>query len=315
MRTLFEAVEDDYKENQRKSLRDVQIRLKKHLLPAFGEVRAADFGTWHIKQYIARRRREEAPNSTRNRELRVSFGACGGCASGCTNAAHPQAAGGQCEGGFSGPGRLPATPRRTSCSSASVIRGWIPHGRSLRGVEENPMAAGGLEGKGRFSSRGALRRTGMRHTLTIYGDLRAWLEMAKAEHDAKFAACPWVFFDDGGKQIGAFRKAWASAGKRAGVPDLLFHDLPQISRDECGSRGGVATRHRADHGSQNRGDVPALSNRQQPRSFRRRAPNGRLAQTARHGQGYGQGGIIYGMGRLVGFEPTTFGTTIRRSTT
>ena len=43
--------------------------------------------------------------------------------------------------------------------------------------------------------------------------------------------------------------------------------------------------------------------------------NGRLPQTARHGQGYGQGGIIYGMGRLVGFEPTTFGTTIRRSTT
>ena len=33
----------------------------------------------------------------------------------------------------------------------------------------------------------------MRQTLTIYGDMRAWLEMAKAEHDAKFAACPWVF--------------------------------------------------------------------------------------------------------------------------
>jgi integrase len=71
MRTLFEAVEDDYKENQRKSLRDVQIRLKKHLLPAFGEVRAADFGTWHINQYIARRRREEAPNSTINREFAI----------------------------------------------------------------------------------------------------------------------------------------------------------------------------------------------------------------------------------------------------
>lgn len=71
MRSLFEAVEDDYKDNQRKSLRDVQIRLKKHRLPAFGDVRAADFGTWHIKQYIARRRREEAPNSTINREFAI----------------------------------------------------------------------------------------------------------------------------------------------------------------------------------------------------------------------------------------------------
>ena len=81
----------------------------------------------------------------------------------------------------------------------------------------------------------------MRHTLTIYGDMRAWLEMAKAEHDAKFAACPWLFFDDGGKQIGAFRKAWASAGKRAGVPDLLFHDLRRSAAMNV-DRAGVSRR-------------------------------------------------------------------------
>jgi hypothetical protein len=71
MRSLLEAVDDDYKQNQCKSLRDVQIRLKRHLLPAFGDVRAADFGTWHIKQYTARRRREEAPNSTINRGFAI----------------------------------------------------------------------------------------------------------------------------------------------------------------------------------------------------------------------------------------------------
>ena len=49
-------------------------------------------------------------------------------------------------------------------------------------------------------------------------------------------------------------------------------------------------------------------------------PHGRLAQTARHVQGGASPGelmdykvMIY-VGRLVGFEPTTFGTTIRRST-
>ena len=79
------------------------------------------------------------------------------------------------------------------------------------------------------------------HTLPIYGDMRAWLEMAKAERDAKFAACPWVFFDDGGRQIGTFRKAWASSCKRAGVSGLLFHDLRRSAAMNM-DRAGVSRR-------------------------------------------------------------------------
>jgi hypothetical protein len=33
------------------------------------------------------------------------------------------------------------------------------------------------------------------HTLPIYGDMRAWLEMAKTERDAEFPECRWVFFN------------------------------------------------------------------------------------------------------------------------
>lgn len=63
------------------------------------------------------------------------------------------------------------------------------------------------------------------HTLPGYGEMEAWLEMAKAERDAKFPDCPWVFFDDQGRQIGTFQKAWARACARARVPGLLFYDL------------------------------------------------------------------------------------------
>jgi len=54
--------------------------------------------------------------------------------------------------------------------------------------------------------------------------MRAWLLMAKEARDLNFPQCPWVFHEKG-RRIQSFRKAWASACQRAGVPDLLFHDL------------------------------------------------------------------------------------------
>ena len=61
-------------------------------------------------------------------------------------------------------------------------------------------------------------------TLPIYGQMREWLEMQKSVHDAKFPNCPYVFECEG-QPIGDFRKAWASACKRAKLAGLLFHDL------------------------------------------------------------------------------------------
>jgi len=53
------------------------------------------------------------------------------------------------------------------------------------------------------------------------GDL---LVAAKKEHDEKWPQSPWVF-NRGGERIIDFRWAWDEACKRAGVPDLNFHDL------------------------------------------------------------------------------------------
>jgi integrase len=61
-------------------------------------------------------------------------------------------------------------------------------------------------------------------TLPIYGDMLPWIEMADARHQSKCPQCPWVF-QKGGQRIKSFRRAWASACTRAGLPGLLFHDL------------------------------------------------------------------------------------------
>jgi integrase len=56
------------------------------------------------------------------------------------------------------------------------------------------------------------------------GDMRDLLVAAKKERDEKWPNSPWVF-SRGGERIIDFRWAWDEACKRAGVPDLNFHDL------------------------------------------------------------------------------------------
>jgi site-specific recombinase XerD len=62
---------EDYQACDRHTLDDLKSRLKIHLLPFFGETRAAEFSTEHIKRYVAKRRGEDAQNATINRELAI----------------------------------------------------------------------------------------------------------------------------------------------------------------------------------------------------------------------------------------------------
>ena len=56
------------------------------------------------------------------------------------------------------------------------------------------------------------------HVIPIYGDMEGYLAIA-VEANKKFVC------ECKGKQLGLFRKSWASATKRAGLEGLLFHDL------------------------------------------------------------------------------------------
>lgn len=53
----------------------------------------------------------------------------------------------------------------------------------------------------------------------LYGELRAWLEAAYAKRTSDFI----IAYE--GHQISEVKRAWGNARKRAGVPELLVHDL------------------------------------------------------------------------------------------
>ena len=229
METLLKAVEAEYQENDRHTLDDVQARNKVHLIPAFGDLRAADFSTTHLKAYIRDRRKDNAANASINRELAVLRRAFRLAA-----AEDPPLV-----------ARVPPIPH---LPEENVREGFLDLDEYHKLLFELPehlrlffivgyhtgVRVGelrqirieqlDLRAKQIFVSRKTTKNKDA-HTLPIYGDMGPALEMALEERRQKFPDCPWLFFDEQGRQIGTFYKAWASACKRAGVPGLLFHDL------------------------------------------------------------------------------------------
>src|ERR1035437_6438138 len=61
-------------------------------------------------------------------------------------------------------------------------------------------------------------------TIPFLGDMETHLLAAKAHRDEFYADCKWVF-SHLGEQIRSFKGSWEAAVKRAGYPDLLFHDF------------------------------------------------------------------------------------------
>ena len=60
---------NDYRINGRRSVKDVETRFEKHILPFFGEARSSAITTADIRRYVVRRQEEGAANGTINREL------------------------------------------------------------------------------------------------------------------------------------------------------------------------------------------------------------------------------------------------------
>jgi integrase len=71
---------------------------------------------------------------------------------------------------------------------------------------------------------GTTKNDDARSVPILDGDMLDLLAAAKKERDEKWPHSPWVF-NRVGQRIADFRAAWDAACKRAGVPDLKFHDL------------------------------------------------------------------------------------------
>jgi integrase len=227
MDELFDDLVTEYKVNQRKTLAHLQSRLRIHLRPAFGKVRANALSTAQLKRYMAARLEAEAAPATVNRELEFVERAL--------------RLGAQCE-----PPKVIKVIRVPSLKENNVREGFLDDAGYLKLRDELPVylkavfvvgyhvgarlgeLLGLRWGQVDFSNNQILlnpgtTKNGKGRTLPVYGDMKDWLLTQQAERDAKHPTCPFVFAHDG-HRITEFRKAWASACERAGLK-LLFHDL------------------------------------------------------------------------------------------
>lgn len=228
MADLFEDLVDDYRINRRNSIGQLKSRLKKHLLPTFGQMRAADFTTHDVKRYRARRLDAGAEPATINRELEIikrSFVLASKC----------------------DPPKVLRVVHVPMLEEDNIRTGFLEDAGYIRLRQQLPeyLRALFVVGYHVGNRLGELLRlkwpqVDFEHseikllpgttknkkgrTLPIYGEMLEWLQMAKDVVDARFPNCQYVFNHDG-RRIVEFRKAWKSACTRANLPGLLFHDL------------------------------------------------------------------------------------------
>jgi integrase len=214
--------------NRRKSLVQLESRLKNHVRAAFEQRRASELSTSHIKRYVAQRLADGAANATVNRELEI------------IERAFALAA--RCE-----PPKVLRAIHVPMLAEDNVRTGFLDDEGYMRLRQELPeylrpifvvaYHVGNRLGELRklsweqldFVNNQILLNPGETknkrgRVLPVYGEMREWLRMGKEIRDAKFPECRFVFHHHG-RPIVDFRKTWAAACKRAGVPGLLFHDL------------------------------------------------------------------------------------------
>jgi integrase len=224
---LFEMVVDDYIQEGKRDLYIVKKRIAAHLTKKLGHVRAADFGTDGAQRYIKSRRAEGASNATINRELAIV------------------------RRGFKlayrwDPPKVMRVPHIPLLPEDNTRDGFIEHDDYVRlrdqlqrarlalvigyhlGIRKGELlklqwsmvdfAAGEI----RVPAKNAKNK---RHrVLPIYGEMREFMLIAKADRDANHPKCKWVVSDHG-EQIRDFRGEWAAATQAVGMDGLLFHDL------------------------------------------------------------------------------------------
>ncbi len=224
---LFDMLTEDYQNNDRASLKQLLLRLKAHLRPFFGNLKAAQVGTRQITAYIAFRKKAGAKNATINRELehlRRAFNI-----------------------GFSSQPQLVLRKMvYTKLVEDNVREGILEHDQYLilRGIPEPYRTLlvcgyhlGTREGellkvqwkevdfsRGDITIRRYNTKTKKPRVLPIYGDMKEYLGMLKSMRDVLYPDCPWVFHHKG-KRLRFDNRVWNRLVTSLGSPGLLFHDL------------------------------------------------------------------------------------------
>jgi len=215
----------DYKINGRKSLERVEIGIRVHLKPFFGDIRVPDITTPRIQKYIKYRMEEGAANATINRELAalkrmLNLGAKQTPPK-VNRVPHiPMLRENNTRKGFFEPSEYEALmkvlPHHLNALTTFAYKtGWrLSEITNLKwdqvDLKENAVR---LEGD----------VTKNQEARTVYLDDELQ-ELISDLYINQQIGCPYVFNRDG-RQITYTNKAWRAACKKAGLRGKLFHDL------------------------------------------------------------------------------------------
>lgn len=224
---LAEGLLADYEVNGKKSLREVRIRVEKHLRPFFGEKRAHDITATDIRAFISHRKEENASNAEVNRELAAlkrMFNLALQAEQITKKPAHiPRLEEDNARQGFFEPWEFEAVLaklpdylrppltfayytgwRRSEILTLTWNRVDSEHGtvRLYRGTDKNKAG----------------------RVITLPQVLKDILDQQWQMHLTSSPDCPFVFHRHG-KQMKDIRGAWARACKEAGLPGRIPHDF------------------------------------------------------------------------------------------
>src|SRR6185312_11826691 len=214
---------DDLRPRKKPYIRAAKGYVRLHLVPALGRSLAADVTSKEIGSYIDLRQSQKAADGSINRELAV------------LNRAYVLAM-------EETPPLLHKKPKIKKLDEDNVREGFLEYPQYRAMIAELPehqkliLVIGyhlGLR-RGEILKLKWTQVDWLENLLILqkrqtkgkqarkaplYGELRAWLEAAYAKRKSDFI----IAYE--GHQISEIKRAWGNARKRAGVPELLVHDL------------------------------------------------------------------------------------------
>ncbi|MDA2937545.1 site-specific integrase [Acidobacteria bacterium AH-259-A15] len=228
---LAQGVVDDYHANEQKTANEVERRLRLHLLPYFGGVRAVFITPADIRQFSLIRKKEGAANATIDRELAIikrafNLGAKDGKV--MVKPYVPMMKENNVRSGFFERHQFESVRRNLEEPLQAVITfAYITGWRSRSEIQTLQWSQVDFEARRVYLNPGTTKNNDARW-FPFTEELKVLLEGQRGKRDElkkEGKICPWVFQRDNGKRIKSFYKAWATACKKAGVPGKLVHDF------------------------------------------------------------------------------------------
>ncbi|MGD0950027.1 MAG: tyrosine-type recombinase/integrase [Candidatus Binatia bacterium] len=228
---LTDDVIRDYRVNGKRSLEDAKRRIVKHLVPFFGERRAAAITTADIQQYTEQRQGAGASNGEINRELsllRRAFNLGARAGKVLRPPYVPMLKEDNVRTGFFERAQFEDVRAQLPADIQPVVHfayltGWrVPSEVQPLQWRQVDFHAGTVRLKAGSTKNGEARE------FPFTAELRALLEQQRAHTDQvqreQGRIIPYVFHRQG-KPILYFKDAWESACKAAGCPGMIRHDF------------------------------------------------------------------------------------------